>query len=103
MILVLLSVSVEPFLRVGRMNQRPDRIWWRSRRGLLELDLLLLPFVEARYGSLSAAQQARYRELIEHEDQDIWAWLQAGRAPQASELDEIVRLIVAFNASRPAR
>jgi antitoxin CptB len=81
--------------------QESGRIWWRSRRGLLELDLLLLPFVEARYARLGPEQQAQYRRLIECEDQDIWAWLQAGGVPDAPDLDEIVRLVVEFNASRP--
>ena len=82
------------------MAHEAGRIWWRSRRGLLELDLLLLPFVEERYARLGAEQQTRYRALIEHEDQDIWAWLQAGAVPDEPELDEIVRLVVAFNAAR---
>jgi antitoxin CptB len=80
--------------------QRDGSIWWRSRRGLLELDLLLLPFVEERYARLGPEQQAGYRKLIECEDQDIWAWLQAGRVPGVPDLDEVVRLVVEFNASR---
>ena len=33
---------------------------WRSRRGLLELELLLLPFVRKRLESLSLADKALY-------------------------------------------
>lgn len=76
-----------------------NRVWWRSRRGLLELDLLLLPFVEQRFGTLTAAEQESYLALIECDDPDIWAWLQAGGSPRA-ELDGIVRRIVAFNRDR---
>lgn len=82
------------------MTEDAGRIWWRSRRGLLELDLLLVPFVEASWASLDPTEQEAYRHLIAHEDQDIWSWLQAGRAEGAPEFDTIVRLILDFNDSR---
>ena len=34
------------------------RIRWACRRGMLELDVLFMPFVEEAYDSLSAEQQA---------------------------------------------
>jgi antitoxin CptB len=94
-------VTVEPGAEATMSTER-NRVWWRSRRGLLELDLLLLPFVEACYETLSAADQDSYRALIEHDDPDIWAWLQAGAAPLA-ELDGIVKRIAAFGAERAER
>ena len=51
------------------------RVYWHSRRGMLELDLLLAPFAEAEYPRLGAAEQAAYRTLLLHEDTDIFDWL----------------------------
>lgn len=47
------------------------RIRWRSRRGLLELDLVLERFLAQRYDSLTAAEFAAYRELLELPDNDF--------------------------------
>jgi antitoxin CptB len=84
------------------MDTERNRAWWRSRRGLLELDLVLLPFVESRWPTLTAAQRTAYRALIEADDQDIWSWISTGAAP-SPELEEIVEVIVAFLAQRAER
>ncbi|MDT9121512.1 succinate dehydrogenase assembly factor 2, partial [Escherichia coli] len=41
-----------------------NRLFWHSRRGMLELDVLLVPFVKEVYPSLDAEDQARYRKLL---------------------------------------
>ncbi|OZB20568.1 MAG: hypothetical protein B7X58_00920, partial [Marinobacter sp. 34-60-7] len=40
------------------------RLWWHSRRGMLELDVLLLPFLEEAYRDLPADDQVRYQKLL---------------------------------------
>ena len=57
------------------------RFWWHSRRGMLELDLILLPFLESEYTSFSALEVELYRALLEGEDQDLFSWLVSGREP----------------------
>jgi len=76
------------------------RVAWRSRRGLLELDLLLPPFVAARFGSLTPRQRSAYLEFLECDDQDIWDWLQSRVVPEEPRFREIVKLILEFNAAR---
>ena len=69
---------------------------WRSRRGMLELELALGPFVERRLASLSAADRERYARLLEHDDWDIFEWLQGrGRVPDedlAGLIEDIQRV-----------
>ncbi|MGI9327663.1 MAG: succinate dehydrogenase assembly factor 2 [Pseudomonadales bacterium] len=70
------------------------RAYWRSRRGMTELEQILLPFVIDRYEGLSAIQQATYSRLLDCEDWDIFDWLQ-GRAPAPdAAMTELVALIV---------
>jgi antitoxin CptB len=52
-----------------------QRVYWHSRRGMLELDLVLMPFAEQVYPTLDEATRARYRDLLACEDTDIFAWL----------------------------
>ncbi|WP_051710870.1 FAD assembly factor SdhE [Andreprevotia chitinilytica] len=51
------------------------RILWRSRRGLLELDLQLERFVNGAFQGLSAAELEDYRRLLLLPDQDFLEYL----------------------------
>jgi antitoxin CptB len=73
-----------------------NRIYWASRRGMLELDLVLLPFVEKRLRELSAAQQQQYVNLLESEDTELFAWFLQRERPADSALTGIVDEILAF-------
>ena len=74
-----------------------NRSYWRSRRGLLELDLLLPPFVKERFNTLTDAQRGALQRLLECEDQDIWDWFQRRSTPDDPAFVELVELIRAFN------
>ena len=51
------------------------KLAWHSRRGMRELDLLLLPVVEGILPGLASDRQGLYRRLLEEEDQDLFSWL----------------------------
>lgn len=72
------------------------RLYWHSRRGMWELDLLLVPFLEHRYGELDEADKAAYQALIEQEDQDLFVWLMRREWPQDDALRRIVKMIVEY-------
>ncbi len=57
------------------MSVEKKQAVWRSRRGLLELDLYLMPFVNGYYDHLDIESKARYREILEYEDPEILTWL----------------------------
>ena len=76
------------------------RIYWRSRRGLLELELLLIPFVRERFEELPQDDQDRYVRLLEHEDLDIYDWLQGRSKPEDESLHAIVDRIRRHKSSR---
>jgi antitoxin CptB len=48
-----------------------DRIRWRCRRGLLELDLILQGFLERRFDGLDADGRQRFSELLDQADNDL--------------------------------
>ena len=69
------------------------KMYWHSRRGMLELDLILVPFAEGRLGGLAEREQLLYRELLREEDQDLFAWLVHRRpAPEAHR--EIIGVVL---------
>ena len=48
-----------------------DRIRWRCRRGLLELDLVLQAFLARGFERLDAGQQRLFAELLERPDNEL--------------------------------
>ncbi|HJN94212.1 MAG: hypothetical protein CMQ15_16330 [Gammaproteobacteria bacterium] len=72
-------------------------IFWHSRRGMLELDLLLVPFARDVFDSLSRQEQVLYNELLAEEDQDLFSWLMGREEPSRAEFKSIIALILAHN------
>jgi antitoxin CptB len=70
------------------------RLWWHSRRGMLELDVLLVPYTEDVYPVLSEDDQRIYRRLIDNEDQDLWNWFLEKDKPEDAEFAYMVRKIL---------
>ena len=68
-----------------------DRVRWRCRRGLLELDLILNGFLDTRYGRLDADQRRQFNELLEEADNDLLDLVMGkSEAPDAA-LGELVQ------------
>lgn len=70
------------------------RLYWHSRRGMWELDQLLVPFVEEQYLKLDEADRASYRSLLDCEDQDIFGWCMRRAEPDNANLKRIIELIL---------
>lgn len=51
-----------------------NRLRWRSRRGMLELDLLLLPFFDEVFSELESDEQQAFIKLLEQDDPDLLEW-----------------------------
>lgn len=55
-------------------NLEHKRLMWHCRRGMLELDVLLLPFCREVYLTLSPEDQAKFVDLVACEDPDLFGW-----------------------------
>lgn len=75
-------------------QEKLNRLFWHSRRGMLELDLILVPFVKEHYASLTSDDQAIYDRFITNEDQDLFAWLMRRDVPDDREFAHIVTVIL---------
>ena len=73
------------------------RIFWHSRRGMLELDLLLVPFVQDVFDDLTVEDQILYRDLLLLEDQDIYALLMGSSHSEHTKYADIITKILAHN------
>lgn len=70
-----------------------NRLFWGSRRGMLELDLVLMPFLENIYPTLAQTDKELYWKLLECEDQDMFAWFLRREDPDDQDLKRIVKIV----------
>jgi succinate dehydrogenase flavin-adding protein (antitoxin of CptAB toxin-antitoxin module) len=68
------------------------RLRWRSRRGLLELDLRLGRFVQRELSALTPAARRQYEALLELPDPDLLELLDGRREPMPG-LAAVIRRI----------
>lgn len=59
-------------------HKEKERVRWRCRRGLLELDIVLGRFAEQHYAGLDAAQRSAFDALLDTPDNPLWDMI-AGR------------------------
>ncbi len=68
------------------------KVYFLSRRGLQELDIIFKPFVEERFEALSDKDKLSFLELLQKEDVDLMDWLLNG-IPVPEDLKNIVTQI----------
>lgn len=66
-----------------------NRLRWRCRRGMLELDALLLAFLEVGYALLDEPDRLAFSRLLDREDIELYDWLTGQQAPPV-ELQALV-------------
>ena len=49
-----------------------NRLQWKCRRGLLELDLVLAQFLQCHAAAMSSAELAAFDELLDYPDTELW-------------------------------
>ena len=75
-------------------QEEMNRLFWHSRRGMLELDILLVPFAKEVYPSLSEEDQQRYVKLLTCEDVDLFAWFMGREVPEDEENAYMIQMIL---------
>lgn len=68
---------------------------------MLELDLVLEPFVNVCYPELDESDRHRFQQLMLSEDQDLFSWFIRREQPADRELARIVEQVLEFAATRP--
>jgi len=74
------------------MNQQA-RIRWRCRRGMLELDIVLLRFMDTHYEQLDAYQRELFEALLTHADHDLWNMISGKMEAPDQALQPILKLL----------
>lgn len=82
-------------------DEEINRMRWACRRGMLELDLVLEPFVVSRYAQLGETDRQRFQQLMRCEDQDLFAWFLRREQSDDEEMNAIVSKVLDFALTAP--
>ena len=69
------------------------RLRWGCRRGMLELDLILIPFFDQYFDGLDTETQQVLEQLLTHPDPDLFQWLMGYSVPTEGHLVALVEMI----------
>lgn len=69
------------------------RIEWECRRGMRELDKMIMPFYQEYFDSLTDVQQQIFVEMLSYTDPELFRWFMNQDTPPTEALQEMVNLI----------
>ena len=75
------------------MNKHKEQLYWRCRRGMLELDELLQAFLERGFDALDADERQAFQELIQLQDQELLPYLLGQATPTDGKQAHVVERI----------
>ena len=82
------------------MNELEKKILWQCRRGLWELDAILIPFVEKNFSNLEEIEIENFKKLLAYEDIEIFDILVNKKPFEDNEIGGIVSKILEFHISK---
>ena len=72
------------------------KLRWRCRRGMRELDQLLLRFLDREWATASESTRGDFLRLLDREDDRLWRWFLGHETAPDAALDLLVRRIRAL-------
>ena len=76
------------------MEDLKKKILWQCRRGLWELDAILIPFVERNFDDLDSENKTLFTELLSYEDIEVFDLLVNKINPKDKKMKPLVELIL---------
>jgi len=70
-----------------------DRVRWRCRRGMLELDIVLQRFVDKYYAQLNEDELQQFDTLLNLPDNDLWDMITAKKEVGDVKLQPMLQLL----------
>jgi antitoxin CptB len=71
-----------------------SKLLWACRRGMLELDVLFMPFAQEVFDNLSEVDKFTFERLLSCDDPDLFSWFMGHKVCEDEALAEMVRVIL---------
>ena len=75
------------------LEQKIARLKWQCRRGMLELDSMLQPFLDKSYKNLNDKERSIFVALLDYPDQELLEYLMLRKAPDEKEFAHVITKI----------
>ncbi|PJD93879.1 MAG: hypothetical protein CK424_01075 [Legionella sp.] len=79
------------------IEERKAKIRWQSRRGMLELDVILERFLKARLNDMTTLELDVFEAVLNNPDPDLYAWLMGYESSSNKEFADCVTTIRSYN------
>ena len=66
-----------------------QRLRWRCRRGMRELDQVFGRYLDRGWAEANAAERAHFERLLDCEDDKLWRWCLGYEAPGDGQVDDL--------------
>ncbi len=75
------------------MDEHLGKLRWRCRRGMKELDLLTLSYLDRHYPTASAAEQQAFADLLEVQDPLLMSYMVGRETPTDAAMARVVNIM----------
>jgi antitoxin CptB len=75
---------------MATLDEQIGKLHWRCRRGMKELDLLTLGYLERHYPSASAEDQQAFAHLLELQDPLLMSYMVGRETPADEAMNRVV-------------
>ncbi len=83
----------------GIQKQKKELVW-QCRRGIKEIEILLIPFLENDFEKADAQTRERFVRLLAQADLDIFEWFNGRSKPEDQDMESIINVILSRVATR---
>lgn len=69
------------------------KLEWACRRGMRELDKMIMPFYQNHFDSLTAAQQQTFAEMLTYPDPELFRWVMHQLPAPTQGMTDLIELM----------
>lgn len=76
------------------IDEQQKALVWQCRRGIKEIEILLIPFLEKYYKEEEESIRQAFIALLAEADLDIFEWFMRREKPESKQMELIVNVIL---------
>jgi len=78
---------------VQKYSDAVKKLQWQCRRGMLELDVILIPFLNEHFEHLNGGLRDCFTELLKESDSDLYTWIMGFGQCENPDFKNIIQII----------